>query len=317
MRKVCYKKEGEIKVGKIYRFLSERTLDNRTGFQYQYITQMKNVTTLHDNDFCEWFLISYGEVNHECNGRMTRLCPGDMMLIRAQDQHCYHPIPRMECGLFNLAFATSILKDALSFLTGVPSGGIENHSAIFNAKLPPVVHLDSADQREYAQAIQQINTFSEAQYQDQGIYARQFLIRLLAQHFLKQTPPAQHPAPQWLERLCKEMQRPERFTQGITAMLEICPYTKEHLYRQFQKSYHETPGAFLHRLRLSYAANLLAHTDSSIAQIALDAGYDNLSYFYQRFRCQFSMTPQEYRRLTRRDAFIQSKPGIDKPQVSL
>lgn len=294
---------------KVYRFLSEQTLDSRTGFQYQYITQMKNVTTLHDHNFCEWFLISYGEVEHECNGRLTRLCPGDMMLIRAQDRHCYHPLHQMECGLFNLAFATSILKNALSFLTGAPSENLEKQNALLSAKLPPFAHLDSAEQREYAQALQQINTFSEFQYQDQGIYARQFLIRLLAQHFLKQTPLAQQPAPQWLERLCREMQRPERFIQGITAMLELCPCTKEHLYRQFQKCYHETPGAFLHRLRLSYAANLLAHTDSGITQIALDAGYENLSYFYQRFRCQFSMTPQEYRRLTHRDAVTQLQPG--------
>ena len=285
-----------------HRFLSENTLDPLIGVQYQYITQIKTVTTLHDHDFFELFLVAYGEVEHECNGHVARLQPGDMMLMRAPDLHCYHPINNGECGLFNLAFSKQLLASALKYLTE------REESPLLHQEAPPYAHLNATELRECSQWLQEINTYPPARHEAQGIYVRQLLARLLARYFLTSHPTGDRQwAPPWLERIHREMQRPERLSRGAEAMLELCPYTKEHLYRQFQKYYHETPGAFTHRLRLSYAANLLAHTDASITQAALEAGYENLGYFYQCFKIQYAMTPREYRTLTRKDAVGQVK----------
>lgn len=48
-------------------------------------------------------------------------------------------------------------------------------------------------------------------------------------------------------------------------------------------------------LKLKYAANLLKHTDIPITDIANDAGYENVSFFYQKFHACFHCSPKEYR----------------------
>ena len=40
---------------------------------------------------------------------------------------------------------------------------------------------------------------------------------------------------------------------------------------------------------------MLANTDLTIDDIALNIGYENISFFYRLFRRMYSMTPREYR----------------------
>ena len=57
-----------------------------------------------------------------------------------------------------------------------------------------------------------------------------------------------------------------------------------------------TVSEYLIRLRLKNASVLLATTDNSILSIALESGFDNISYFNRVFRKAFGMTPREYRK---------------------
>jgi AraC family transcriptional regulator, positive regulator of tynA and feaB len=57
-----------------------------------------------------------------------------------------------------------------------------------------------------------------------------------------------------------------------------------------------TMGAHVLRLRLRYAATRLAESsNSSITEIALDAGFSDLTYFGRTFRNAFGISPREYR----------------------
>ena len=50
-------------------------------------------------------------------------------------------------------------------------------------------------------------------------------------------------------------------------------------------------------LRLQHAELLLRSTDRPIAVLARDSGYSNVTSFYEMFRRQYGMSPQDYRRL--------------------
>ncbi len=50
------------------------------------------------------------------------------------------------------------------------------------------------------------------------------------------------------------------------------------------------------RLRLEQAAHLLAHTDLELAQVALECGFGDQSYFGRVFRKRLGQTPHDYRR---------------------
>ena len=54
---------------------------------------------------------------------------------------------------------------------------------------------------------------------------------------------------------------------------------------------------YFRRKRLEKAADLLAHTDLKVQDIAVQVGYESQSKFAKAFADQFRLTPLEYRRL--------------------
>ena len=47
--------------------------------------------------------------------------------------------------------------------------------------------------------------------------------------------------------------------------------------------------------RFETAAHLLKETDLAVEEIALDVGYENLSYFFRQFKKRYGMIPRRYR----------------------
>jgi AraC-like DNA-binding protein len=68
---------------------------------------------------------------------------------------------------------------------------------------------------------------------------------------------------------------------------------------QFMKLFKQVAGmtlvAYLHHVRLSNAARLLKETALSIAEIAVQTGFADQSYFDKRFKKAFGMTPKAFR----------------------
>ena len=69
-----------------------------------------------------------------------------------------------------------------------------------------------------------------------------------------------------------------------------------YLSRQFKYHVGINITEFITRQRLNYAKILLTITDKSISEIALETGYNNISYFNTVFKNQVGTTPRQYRK---------------------
>ena len=69
---------------------------------------------LHTHDFPEIFWIETGRAHHSINGFEKRLDPGDLIFVRAPDQHVLAPVDRGGFMLVNLAFSPKVLADLLA-----------------------------------------------------------------------------------------------------------------------------------------------------------------------------------------------------------
>ncbi len=80
--------------------------------------------------------------------------------------------------------------------------------------------------------------------------------------------------------------------RALSASLGVSP---DRLERAFQRAVGQSPAAYLRRLRLRHAADLLLHSAAQVDAVALSCGFLNASSFSRAFRSEFGCTPREMR----------------------
>lgn len=91
----------------------------------------------------------------------------------------------------------------------------------------------------------------------------------------------------------------ESFTLDYLA--DMSSTSKPHLCRTFKRMTAQTITEYQNAYRIKKACELLANTDERIVTIAFQVGYNNISYFNERFRQKTLLTPIEYRQTHKRD----------------
>jgi AraC-like DNA-binding protein/mannose-6-phosphate isomerase-like protein (cupin superfamily) len=81
----------------------------------------------------------------------------------------------------------------------------------------------------------------------------------------------------------------------LEALVECSGYSESHFCHRFKSATGYTPFAYLNRVRVIKAAELLVTTNEKITSIASKCGFDNISYFNRVFRKQMHMSPGQYR----------------------
>ena len=90
----------------------------------------------------------------------------------------------------------------------------------------------------------------------------------------------------------------ERLNENITLkeVSNLVSLTPTSFCRYFKLHTRKTYRQFLNELKVAHICRLLQQTDMSIAHIAYDNGYNNLSHFVRTFKRMKGLKPLEYRR---------------------
>lgn len=72
-------------------------------------------------------------------------------------------------------------------------------------------------------------------------------------------------------------------------------FSRYHFLRTFRRTYDLTPHAYLTRVRMLHARELLLETDLSVTDVCLSVGYDSLGSFSSSFRRHVGHSPYNYR----------------------
>lgn len=281
----------------IVRFLERDIIDKETESHYNFLTQVKTLTQVHDHEFYELFLLVYGSAVHHVNGESVDLKEGSLVFMRPKDVHYYELNDENSCGIINLAFPISTMNALFSYLG---EGFIPER--LVKAKLPPTVLLSNHERDEVKKRLESLNTLQRNDKQRIRTEVRVLLMEFLTKYFPLERENRYKVLPAWLEQLNIEMQKRENFTEGLHIMLEISGKSQEHLCRVFKEYFHQTPSHYVNELRLNYAANLLTNTDEPIIGVCLSSGFENLSHFYHQFKKKFNMSPSKFRRIHHKSA---------------
>ena len=86
---------------------------------------------------------------------------------------------------------------------------------------------------------------------------------------------------------------------SIEEIAKSLGFTHIQFTRIFTKEMGKPPVVYLNDMRLGKAKRLLAETNMSIGDIALESGFENQFYLHNRFKKQYGMAPSVYRKHTR------------------
>jgi len=89
---------------------------------------------------------------------------------------------------------------------------------------------------------------------------------------------------------------PDREIGSVEEMIRLSGWPKTRFYALFEEYYGRSPKKWLDDRRLHIAKTRLLSTDDSITSIAYELGYQSSSWFTQRFKSHYGMTPSQYRR---------------------
>lgn len=71
--------------------------------------------------------------------------------------------------------------------------------------------------------------------------------------------------------------------------------SEAHFCRFFKRMTRRSPVSYLKEYRMQQAAKLLMETNHKVIEIAMQVGFDHLSYFISVFKSHYGMTPSQYR----------------------
>lgn len=175
-----------------------------------------------------------------------------------------------------------------------------NQSLIFKN----ILHPADAGYKELEKKVRQL--MSEALHQKDGWYIR---CKLLLLEFFDLT--SKHhlllPAKEVLsaadahkisyyKTIISYMEKHYSDSISLQQLADTIPCNSQYLCRIFKEVAGTSPIQCLISYRLERACSLLLHTAQPVMDIALDCGFDNISYFIRKFKTVKGCTPTEYRK---------------------
>ena len=72
--------------------------------------------------------------------------------------------------------------------------------------------------------------------------------------------------------------------------------SEKYISRYFKDHFHITLSQYVTYLRLEHAKQMLQETDISVTEVAMQSGYQNISYFIRSFKKTYGVSPLKYRK---------------------
>ena len=87
-----------------------------------------------------------------------------------------------------------------------------------------------------------------------------------------------------------------RYRLSLEQFAKLCHRSVSTFKRDFRKQFNESPGRWIQKKRLDYAAALLRSADqSNVTDVVFQSGFEDVSHFSKAFKKRFGKSPSVYR----------------------
>lgn len=268
---------------------SEIYVDRDLGYTLKIHYGFTDECALHYHDYFEFFLTISGDTVQLINGEEQRLPPHTLVLIRDRDVHGYKK--GGDFSFANLAFARETAENLTAYFG-------ESMSSLLKRKMPPTVILNDQDYTHVMERLSSLMSVEVSDRKTKNTRMKLILTEMMSHLLDRENNETQRALPRWLSELMGALRDPKNFGMTLPDMSEKSGKSVEHISRSFKKHIGITASEFANAQKLTYAANLLVSTNLSIIDVCYESGFQNLSYFYRKFKQRFSDAPQAFREKT-------------------
>lgn len=241
----------------------------------------------HTHDFPELFWLQEGTCRHRINGLEYRLKAGELVPLRATDEHSLVAIGRRRFVLLNVELAPRLLE---LFARDFP----EEYRLLYDDEAPLPRRLHLPQPLEAQRMAHDLSAGPPTLFR-----AMAFLCDLVRHVFPADRPDMPAGLPDWLEEALLEVRDPSVFTGGARMFVERAGRSHEHVTRTCRRLLGKTPAQLVNERRMEFAERELRLTARTVLEIAMDCGFSTTAQFYKLFRTRFGLSPTHYRQRLR------------------
>lgn len=223
----------------------------------------------------------------------------DLFCINSEE---LHRISSSDCSLLYSTFIFSV--DTLAF--SVPDKAQMLLAPLIENTLRfPTQITDSAVKQWLSPLLHRILQVAEQKKAGYELLVKagllQFTAELLYHGLLLPTDPVSLNASRYQRERLKSILTylKQHLTEPLTlaSMANTFHMSEKYFSRYFRNATGQTFTAYLNTIRVTHACTLLLETDHTVLEIALECGYENVSYFIRLFHTFMHCTPLQYRLL--------------------
>lgn len=250
---------------------------------------------LHVHDCLELNIVERGEGHYIINGKKYPICRGDIFVINNREPHM--AVHDDELQLTVLVFDINLLwssKGIIQFLTPFLSRK-EQFSHRITSR--------NSHYGEMAELFERIGAEQEKQESGWKIAVQSLIVYLLTLLYRcyeekQELDEDREDFQRMYTRICAVFTYIEgHFKEKITLekLAQEVSMSPHYLCKCFRRVTGRTIFAYIEQMRVQYGCYLLRTTQASVMEIAMDSGFNTVSYFNRIFKKYKGCTPKQYR----------------------
>jgi len=257
------------------------------------------VLDCHWHEEMEFLVVNSGKAIFQIETEYYNVHAGEAILINSGELHAGYPLENSPCSYEAIVFNSDLLH----------SGSFD---LIYSKYIEPITknrlifkrHITGGSEWE-VELLLSLSKVLKLVFARQPAYemlAKSELLNMLAQLIMNSTPLVAESEKanghQNLDRLKSALKymhdnySQKLSTRGVSAFLGI---SEGYFCRLFKHYFKRTPMDYLNYYRITQAIKLLEETELKVLEVAMEVGFDNISYFISTFKHYVGITPSKYR----------------------
>lgn len=265
------------------------------------VHDMEQILPTHWHDEWEFFFVVHGQCVFHLNEERTPLASGDMLLVPAGAVHAAFAVDSGACHYDALVFHSSLLAapeyDVAYQRYVVPM--VEGRIRL-PVKLSPSEpwHWQIIGQiHRCVDLLQRMPPAYELQIKAiiYGIFAELYVNCAKLGRIQSHAPEMDYRVER-MRSIYDHIHGNSKTKMTVQSLAKVANMSPSYLCRFFKEMTGQTITEYINHYRVAQAALMVESTDKKMLDIAMEAGFHNLSYFVNQFKRHMGVTPSEFRK---------------------